>query len=96
MDYQPHPIDLTGITLDEKLQQDMEKIAQSIHEAWAAQRMREGWVYGETNDSEKKTHRCLVEYSRLPESEKDMDRITAAQTVKMLLWLGYEIKSGGE
>lgn len=96
MDYQPHPVDLTGITLDEKLQQDMEKIAQNIHEAWAAQRMREGWVYGEINDSVKKTHRCLVEYSELSESEKDMDRITVAQTVKMLLWLGYEIRLGGK
>lgn len=96
MDYQPHPIDLTGITIDETLRQDIERIAQNIHEAWAEQRIREGWVYGETNDSVKKTHNCLVAYGELPESEKNVDRITVTQTIKMLLWLGYEIRFGGE
>ena len=32
----------------------------------------------------------------LPETEKDLDRATVTQTIKMLLYLGYEIKKGNE
>lgn len=96
MKYQPHPIDLSGVKLDEKLQADIETISRNIHETWANQRMQAGWVYGDEVDLERKTHRCLVEYNELPESEKDVDRATVTQTIKMLLNLGYEIKKKGE
>lgn len=96
MEYQPHPIDLSEIKLDEKLQADIETISRNIHETWADQRVQAGWVYGDEFDPERKTHWCLVEYNELPESEKNMDRATVTQTIKMLLSLGYEIKRKGE
>ena len=96
MKYRPHPINLREIKLDEKLQADVETISRNIHETWADQRVKAGWVYGEEDDPERKIHRCLVEYDELPESEKDVDRATVTQTIKMLMWLGYEIKKGGE
>ena len=92
LDYVPHPVDLSGVELSGQLARDIERIAENIHETWALQRVRAGWVYGEKNDSEKKTHSGLVEYDRLPESEKDVDRATVTQTIKMLLWLGYRIE----
>lgn len=85
-------MDLSGVELSEPLRRDVEQIAENVHETWAQQRVRDGWVYGEKNDSEKKTHSSLVAYDRLPESEKEVDRATVVQTVKMLLWLGYEIR----
>lgn len=96
MGYQPHPVDLSGIKLDSMLQNDLEAIARNIHETWADQRVRAGWVCGTEDDLERKTHRCLVEYDDLPEPEKDIDRATVTQTIKMLLWMGYEIKKRGE
>lgn len=96
MGYQPHPVDLSGIRLDSMLQSDVETIARNIHETWADQRVRTGWVYGTKDNPERKTHRCLVEYDDLPESEKDMDRTTVTQTIKMLLQMGYEIKKREE
>lgn len=96
MNYQPHPVDLSGITLSEPLSRDIEKIAMDIHETWAEQRVKSGWVYGKTNDSLKKTHSCLVEYDQLPESEKEVDRATVTQTVKMLIYLGYDIRPKGD
>ena len=96
MGYQPHPIDLSGIKLDSMLQSDVEIISRNIHETWADQRVRAGWAYGTEDDSERKVHRCLVEYDELPESEKDIDRATVTQTIKMLLWMGYEIKKRSE
>ena len=96
MEYKPHPIDLSGIELGEKLSNDIEVISKNIHETWAEQRTRAGWVYGSVNNFEKKTHSSLVEYEALSEAEKDVDRATVTQTIKMLLWLGYKIEFGGE
>jgi RyR domain len=45
------------------------------HEAWCEHKIKEGWVYGELKDSEKKTHPCLVEHSMLPEHQKIKDYI---------------------
>lgn len=96
MEYRPHPVDLSGIELDSGLQSDVEIISRNIHETWADQRIHAGWVYGTQDDPVRKTHRCLVEYDELPEQEKDVDRATVTQTIKMLLWMGYEIKKRGE
>lgn len=90
--YQPHPVDLTNIELGPELGKDVEAIAKNIHETWAAQRSQAGWTYGDTHDYEAKKHPGMVEYEELPESEKDIDRATVLQAVKMLLWMGYRIE----
>lgn len=41
----------------------------------------------------KKTNPTLVPYDELPESEKEYDRNTALETLKLIVKLGYEIKS---
>ncbi len=93
--YVPHPIDLTKIRIDKSLAKDIERIAQDIHDTWAKQRALQGWQYGERYDSVLKKHPCMMEYEDLPESEKDMDRATVEQTIRMLLWLGYSIEKRG-
>ena len=70
----------------------MELIAANIHDVQAAGRIKEGRTYGETNDTEKKTTPCLVPYNELPESEKEYDRNTALETLKLITKIGYEIK----
>lgn len=95
MEYEPHPIDLSNIKIDESLEKDLEKIAKNIHETWAMQRKLREWEYGEVYDETGKKHPCMKEYEDLPELEKDMDRETVTQTVKMLLWMGYSIEKRG-
>ncbi len=63
-----------------------------MHENWAAGRMAEGWVYGEQKDDVKKTTPCLVPYEMLSEQEKDYDRRTALETLKLIVALGYKIE----
>lgn len=92
MGYTPNPIDLTAIKIDEVPEEDIERIARNIHETWAKQRVAQGWEYGERYANAPKTHPCLVEYEDLPESEREMDRATVTQTIKMLRWLGYTIE----
>ena len=49
--YTPNPIDTSDIRLDDSLLELTEKIAENVHEVWAAGRVNEGWKYGkERND----------------------------------------------
>lgn len=45
------------------------------HQNWLDVKERDGWVYGEVKDTEKKTHPCFVPYEQLPESQKIKDEI---------------------
>ena len=40
--------------------------ASAMHDNWCAQKIEDGWKYGEEKDPIKKTHPCLVSYRDLP------------------------------
>jgi len=90
--YKPNPIDTSKIELPEDLLELTEKIAENVHENWSIGRIADGWTYGETRDDNKKTTPCLVPYSELSDSEKEFDRVTAIQTLKTIVALGYKIE----
>lgn len=90
--YEPHPLDLSGVDLAEDLTDLREAIAENAHEVWAYNRKKEGWTYGPVRDDEKKTTPDLVPYNRLPESEKLYDREMAMSTIKLLHKLGWEVR----
>ena len=92
MSYQPEPIDTGDIRLPEQLLLLTEQIAENVHDVWAAGRLAEGWVYGPKKDDEKKTTPLLVPYDELAENEKEYDRKTALETLKLIIKLGYEIR----
>ena len=94
MTYIPKPIDTADITLSAELQELKEEMARNVHEVWSQTRINDGWTYGpERNDAQKK-HPCLVPYDELPESEKEYDRNTSQETLKLILKLGFEIRKG--
>ena len=90
--YTPEPLDTKSISLPEDLIELTEKIAENVHEVWAMGRIKEGWTYGEERDDFAKKTPCLVPYSELPEGEKEFDRNTALETVKLIISLGYKIE----
>ena len=90
--YTPHPVDLGDIELTPQLEQLREAIAENAHEVWAAGRIREGWTYGPERDDKLKKHPDLIPYSELPEGEKQYDRDTAMNTIKLVMKLGYNIE----
>jgi hypothetical protein len=92
MSYQPQPLDTSKITLPAQLVALTEKLAEHIHDVWAATRFAQGWTHGPARDDANKKHPCLIPYADLPESEKTYDRNTALGTLKAILSLGYSIQ----
>lgn len=93
-EYIPRPIDTSGVELPPELQALAEEIARNVHEVWSASRIAEGWTYGPRRDDRAKTHPCLVPYEELSENEKDYDRATSAETLKLIVKLGFDITDG--
>lgn len=91
--YRPNPIDTSDIVLPESLLALTEKIAENVHDVWALGRIAEGWVYGEKKNAELKVTPLLVPYSELDESEKEYDRRTALESLKLIVKLGYSISA---
>ena len=89
--YIPKPIDTTGVALPKELNDLAEEIAKNVHEVWSEGRMEEGWTYGEERDDAKKHHPCLVPYEALTETEKEYDRNTWHETLKLFMKLGFKI-----
>lgn len=91
INYLPKPIDTKDVVLPDELNILTEEIAKNVHEVWSAGRIREGWTYGrERNDAEKK-HPGLVPYEKLTDSEKEYDRRTSRETLKLIMKLGFKI-----
>ena len=92
MKYQPAPVDTSAVVLPDSLLALTEQIAENVHEIWAKGRMDEGWTYGPVRDDARKLHPCLIPYDQLPEGEKEYDRNTAMETLKLISALGYTIQ----
>lgn len=89
--YIPQPVDTKDVTLPKELHDLAEEIARNVHEVWSDGRMRAGWTYGEKRDDVKKHHPCLVPYEDLTESEKEYDRNTSQETLKLIMKLGFKV-----
>jgi hypothetical protein len=94
--YIPKPIDTSEVMLSDDLLELTERLAENTHEIWAKQRIADGWTWGPQRDDGKKKHPCLIPYPDLLESEKEYDRITAMETLKVIMLLGYDVERKGE
>jgi hypothetical protein len=90
--YTPRPADTKGVELSGELIELTEKMAKNVHDVWAEGRIAEGWTWGPNRDDAKKENPCLVPYEELPDNEKEYDRNTAIETLKLILSLGYRIE----
>ena len=90
-DYKPEPIDTSDVVLPDSLKPLFEAMAKNVHEVWAQTRMRQGWKYGPSRDDSKKLHPMLVAYEDLPDQEKEYDRKTSIETLKLIIKLGFTI-----
>ena len=75
-----------------ELNELIEKIAEAVHDDWAAGRIADGWTYGPQRDDARKQHPCLVPYYEPSDEEKAYDRATAKATIFMVIVNGYRIE----
>lgn len=50
----------------------------ATHDSWMAEKVKDGWVYGEVKDAEAKTHPCLVPFEELPPVQVFKDKLFIA------------------
>ena len=94
LEYVPKPIDLSDVLLDDDLLDLTEAIAENTHEVWAAGRKAEGWSYGPERNDPLKQNPDMVPYSDLPEGEKEYDRKTAFDALRLAKKLGFNVSRG--
>ena len=87
--YEPRPLDTSRIQLSEDVLALAEVFAENNHEVWARERVKQGWTYGSKRDDATKQHPCLIPYKDLPPDERLMDQMSAIETIKTLISLGY-------
>ena len=92
MTYNPDPIDTSGVNLDPRLGELIERLAANNHDHWALQRITEGWRFGPERNDKTKTHPDLVPYEELSDSEKEYDRTSVVETLKAIIALGYRVE----
>ena len=91
--YVPQPMDTSDVQLPEGMDMLVELMAKNVHEVWAQNRIKQGWRWGVERSDSLKTHPCLVAYEELPEEEREYDRCTALETLKLITKLGFKISS---
>ncbi|MFC1958096.1 HD domain-containing phosphohydrolase [Chloroflexota bacterium] len=75
-----------------KFTDDEEKMmAEMEHQRWTAERLLDGWVFGEKRDVIKKTSPYLVPSSELPDDIRDLDRQMVLNIPELLAKVGMEI-----
>nr|XP_060475668.1 ryanodine receptor 3 [Panthera onca] len=87
----PCPIDTSQVVLPPHLEKIRDRLAENIHELWGMNKIELGWTFGKTRDDNKRQHPCLVEFSKLPETEKNYNLQMSTETLKTLLALGCHI-----
>ena len=89
--YVPAVADLSAVAIPGELTELVELFAEHLHDVWADGRIRQGWRYGLYRDDSRREHPCLVPYAQLPEDEKEYDRSSARETLRLLIASGYTI-----
>uniref|UniRef100_A0A3B4H593 Ryanodine receptor 3 n=1 Tax=Pundamilia nyererei TaxID=303518 RepID=A0A3B4H593_9CICH len=87
----PTPVETSQIVMPPHLEKVRDKLAENIHELWGMNKIELGWSYGKIRDDNKRQHPCLVDFSKLPETEKNYNLQMSTETLKTLLALGCRI-----
>ncbi|XP_033931816.1 ryanodine receptor 3 [Pseudochaenichthys georgianus] len=87
----PTPVDTSQIVLPPHLDNVRDKLAENIHELWGMNKIELGWTYGKVRDDNKRQHPCLVDFGKLPETERNYNVQMSSETLKTLLALGCHV-----
>ncbi|KAI2654040.1 Ryanodine receptor 2 [Labeo rohita] len=87
----PKPVDTSQIVMPPHLEKVRDRLAENIHELWGMNKIELGWSYGKIREDNKRQHPCLVDFSKLPETERNYNLQMSTETLKTLLALGCHV-----
>ena len=74
-----------GVANLDRMMLEKETIYQSAnHESWMAQKIADGWRYGDVKDEAAKTHPCLLDFAYLPAKQQAKDALFIAIVTALL------------
>ena len=73
---------------------EVERLAEMEHGRYCAERLLEGWRWGETRDDALKRNPYLVGWAELPEDVRELDRQTVRKIPEFLAGVGLAVKRG--
>ncbi|KAM9364976.1 ryanodine receptor 2 [Pholidichthys leucotaenia] len=89
--FTPSPVDISKVVLPTQLEDIQEKMAENFHELWVMDKIDLGWTHGPVRDEVKRHDPCLVEFSKLPEQERNHNIQMAQDMLRTLLAFGFHI-----
>ncbi|KAI7804180.1 putative ryanodine receptor 3-like [Triplophysa rosa] len=87
----PKPVDTSQTVMPPHLEKVRDRLAENIHELWGMNKIEMGWSYGKIREDNKRQHPCLVDFSKLPETERSYNIQMSTETLKTLLALGCHV-----
>lgn len=71
---------------------EVEHLAEIEHGRWNAERLRDGWRYGETKDVQRKISPYLISWRDLPEDVRRWDRAAVLEIPRLIAEVGLGIR----